>query len=131
LNPPLKRLFGPPVPVIAALQIKLVRLNVLGVAPGQQLLLCARQLQPQLIRDFCGDLPPYLLKIYQFAIVLRSSKLRNIQHIHEFGLDAQPISSLNEPSREDRAGIKRNVSMKMRHLYFEFSVVSISFFILI
>src|SRR5688572_7454727 len=71
----LEQIRGPAVPVVAALEVKLVSLGILGGAPGHPLLLFAARTQAELVRDLPGDIFLHRQNLSELAVVLLTPKL--------------------------------------------------------
>ncbi len=94
------------VPVIAALQVQLVRLGVFGVAPRGALLLFARQPPAELVEDLGRDFLLHRQQVRVRLVVLPAPQLRAVGDVHQLGFDHEPIAARLHAAGDDRLDVQ-------------------------
>src|SRR5579864_6785656 len=74
-------------PIELALQIQMIGLYIVGITPGEEVLLFGSQLQSQLLRDFSGNVLFDGKNVVLASAVLRCPQLPPILDFHQLGAD--------------------------------------------
>ena len=89
------------VPVIAALQVRLIRHGIVGVALRDLLAFLAAQARLDLVENLAGNLILHGEQVGGRAVVLIAPQLRSIRDVHQLGLDDQPIAADGDVAGDD------------------------------
>ena len=98
--------FGAPVPVVAAFEVELISGGVFGVAPRQPLLLCAGELQPQVLGDLRGHLLFNVTNVTKRVADLAAPEVRAVERVNQLGLDDDPFAALQDAPDEHGADVQ-------------------------
>ena len=89
------------VPVESALQVKLIRLGVSGVALSDPLLFGAGQPLPQFFQNVARDFALHGDQVAEFSIVLFAPNLIAGSRFHQFEIQSQIVAALRHPSQQN------------------------------
>src|SRR3984893_970015 len=99
-DPAMKAVGCPFVPVIPALQVKLVSLDVLGITFGKRLFLLPGQSQAYLPGHILRNIFLHRKKIGELAIVLLAPEVAVVPSIHQLAADQKTVTAPGDATRE-------------------------------
>ena len=89
-------------PVVTSLEIEVIGIGVLGIAPRQPLALFPGQRQAQVLDNLLGDLVLDVEQVHAAAVEAVAPQLGVLLHVDELGLHAQEIAALLHLPGEER-----------------------------
>ena len=94
------------IPVVASLQIELIRFGIFGLPPHRPFLFLARYADPKRLENLGRDFLLHCENIGHRPVVLPAPQLRAVRHVDQIRLDDQDIPARADATGNDGADIE-------------------------